>query len=250
MAREALPWTAFEQRTCAGARPKAPGPTSKDVPLRAGGCKNHTHGCRAELGERIAEARLAAGLSQGYLAAQVDLERTVVVRIEAGERRITALELFRLAEALGVPLGHLVTRPPEALVSRRSGLAEEDADTASRARYRLDARLEEHARHAQWLTGHGFLIPPHPDGSPPAGYGHAMASGRACRMVAGGHHRSPGGRAALWSHHGEGPSRSEPGGLPAVRPATPSGPSTQIFVWDASPLHTARRSLRAWPAMA
>lgn len=113
------------------------------------------------MGERIAEARLAAGLSQGELASRVDLDRTALVRVEAGERRITALELFRLAEALGVPLAHLVTRPPAALVSRRSEL-DENADDASRARYRLDARLEEHARHAQWLITHGFLSPPEP----------------------------------------------------------------------------------------
>jgi Zn-dependent peptidase ImmA (M78 family)/transcriptional regulator with XRE-family HTH domain len=116
----------------------------------------------AEVGERIAEARVAGGLSQVQLAAKVDLERTALVRIEAGERRITALELFRLAEALGVPLAHLVSRPPEALVSRRSAL-EENADDVSRARYRLDALLEEHARHAQWLIAHGFLTPPCPD---------------------------------------------------------------------------------------
>ncbi|WP_079151739.1 helix-turn-helix domain-containing protein [Streptomyces sp. RTd22] len=113
----------------------------------------------AEVGERIAEARLAAGLSQGELASRVDLDRTAVVRIEAGERRITALELFRLAEALEVPLAHLVSRPPAPLVSRRSEL-EENADDASRARYRLDARLEEHARYAQWLVHHSFLKPP------------------------------------------------------------------------------------------
>ncbi|NUP22775.1 MAG: ImmA/IrrE family metallo-endopeptidase [Streptomyces sp.] len=118
----------------------------------------------AEVGERIAEARLAAGLSQGELASRVDLERTAVVRIESGDRRITALELFRLSEALGVPLAHLVSRPPTPLVSRRSAL-DENADDTSRARYRLDARLEEHARHAQWLIAHGFLSPPELDPS-------------------------------------------------------------------------------------
>ncbi|WP_329134602.1 helix-turn-helix domain-containing protein [Streptomyces sp. NBC_01476] len=116
----------------------------------------------AEVGERIAEARLAAGLSQGDLATRIDLDRTAIVRIEAGDRRITALELFRLAEALGVPLAHLVSRPPQTLVSRRSAL-EETPDEASRDRYRLDARLEEHARRAQWLVDHGFLSPPVPD---------------------------------------------------------------------------------------
>ncbi|EST37171.1 hypothetical protein N566_14435 [Streptomycetaceae bacterium MP113-05] len=112
----------------------------------------------AEVGERIAEARLAAGLNQGELATRVDLDRTAVVRIEAGDRRITALELFRLAEALSVPLAHLVSRSPAPLVSRRSAL-EENADDTSRARYRLDALLESHARNARWLIDHGFLKP-------------------------------------------------------------------------------------------
>nr|WP_237529702.1 ImmA/IrrE family metallo-endopeptidase [Streptomyces sp. SID3915] len=45
---------------------------------------------------------------------------------------------------------------------RRSTL-EESADEACRARYRLDARLEEHARRAEWLVGHGYLVPPASD---------------------------------------------------------------------------------------
>lgn len=118
----------------------------------------------AEVGERIAEARLAAGLSQGELASQLELDRTAVVRIEAGERRITALELFRLADRLGVPLAHLVSRPPAALIARRTAL-EETADEASKARYRLDARLEEHARAASWLIENRYLVPPPVDPS-------------------------------------------------------------------------------------
>nr|WP_262928356.1 XRE family transcriptional regulator [Streptomyces sp. CBMA29] len=87
------------------------------------------------------------------------MDRTAVVRMEAGERRITALELFRLAEALGVPLAHLVSRPPAALVARRTAL-EETADDASKSRYRLDAQLEEHARAASWLVAQNYLSPP------------------------------------------------------------------------------------------
>ncbi|MFF8565183.1 helix-turn-helix domain-containing protein [Streptomyces albidoflavus] len=120
----------------------------------------------SEVGERIAEARVAAGLSQGGLGEMVGVDRTAVVRMEAGDRRVTALELMRLADVLGVPLAHLVSRSPSALVSRRSAL-EESADAASRARYRLDATLEEHARRARWLVGNGFLHPPEPSPEPP-----------------------------------------------------------------------------------
>ncbi|MEW2066178.1 XRE family transcriptional regulator [Streptomyces sp. NPDC007346] len=112
-----------------------------------------------EVGERIAEARLAAGMSQGSLASEVGLDRTAMVRIEAGDRRVSALELSRLAQALGVPLAHFLSRPPAPLVSRRVAL-EDVPDEATRASYRLDARLEQHARHAHWLITEGFLTPP------------------------------------------------------------------------------------------
>ncbi|GAA3850469.1 helix-turn-helix domain-containing protein [Streptomyces sedi] len=115
-----------------------------------------------EVGERIAEARLAAGLSQGELASRLGLDRTAVVRVEAGERRVSALELSTLGQALGVPITHFLSRPPASLVSRRAAL-EESADGMSRARYRLDTRLEEHARNARWLVEEGFLMPPTAD---------------------------------------------------------------------------------------
>ena len=112
----------------------------------------------SEVGARVAEARRAGALSQAELARRVGMERTAVVRIEAGERRITALELQQLSGALDVPIGYFVSRPPAPLASRRTGL-DEDADAASRAYYRLDIRLEEHTRNAQWLVEHGFLVP-------------------------------------------------------------------------------------------
>ncbi|MEV4877445.1 helix-turn-helix domain-containing protein [Streptomyces cyaneofuscatus] len=117
-----------------------------------------------EVGERIAEARLAADRSQGSLAAEVGLDRTAIVRIEAGDRRVSALELSRLAQALGVPLAHFLSRPPASLVSRRAAL-EEVSDQATRASYRLDAWLEQHARNAHWLITEGFLTPPQLDPS-------------------------------------------------------------------------------------
>ncbi|MDH6138228.1 MULTISPECIES: helix-turn-helix domain-containing protein [Kitasatospora] len=112
-----------------------------------------------EIGERVAEARQAAGVNQGELAMRLGLDRTALVRIESGERKISAMELFQIAEALGVPAAHFVMRPPTPLVSRRHGL-DEDADDATRTRFRFDALLEAHARDAQWLIEQGFLVPP------------------------------------------------------------------------------------------
>ncbi|PWW64660.1 helix-turn-helix domain-containing protein [Actinokineospora spheciospongiae] len=92
------------------------------------------------LGERVREARLAAGLSQDQLGHLAGLERSKVAKIESGDRRVDALELGRLATALGVPMSHfLEARPPA--ISRRAPLTA-DTDTAgARDAYRLDARL-------------------------------------------------------------------------------------------------------------
>ena len=112
----------------------------------------------AEIGERVAEARQAAGLNQGALTERLDIDRTSVVRMEAGERKISALELFQLAEVLDVPAAHFVARPPAPLLSRPTVLGADSVET-TRSRFRLDAQLEAHARDAQWLVEHGFLKP-------------------------------------------------------------------------------------------
>lgn len=111
-----------------------------------------------EIGERVRESRSAAGLTQQQLADRIDLDRTALAKIEAGTRQVSALELFRLSDALGLPVAHFVLRPPEAIVSRRTPLLDEP-DAAARAGYYLDADLAAHARDAEWLVGQGFLRP-------------------------------------------------------------------------------------------
>ncbi|WP_282202161.1 helix-turn-helix domain-containing protein [Kitasatospora fiedleri] len=159
-----------------------------------------TIGSWNEIGERVAEARRAAGVSQGELAARLGLDRTMLVRIESGERKISAVELFRLAEELGVPAAHFVTRPPAPLVSRRHGL-DEDADGASRTRFRFDALLEAHARDAQWLIGAGFLVPP-PALARPEGPIDPGALADAARSVIGKPHGPLGGIARVAEQFG------------------------------------------------
>ena len=61
-----------------------------------------------KLGERIADTRKHAGLTQAELAEKVALARTTIVAVEKGERRPTNDELVRLAAALGVPLHDLL----------------------------------------------------------------------------------------------------------------------------------------------
>lgn len=64
-----------------------------------------------ELGARIRQVRLGTGLDQTGLAQRCRLERTALSRIESGERKVSALELARIAEVLQVTLSDLVLLP-------------------------------------------------------------------------------------------------------------------------------------------
>ncbi len=61
----------------------------------------------AELGRRIRNARVAAGMTQGQLAAE-DVSTAYVSRIEAGQRRPEAGLLEKMAQRLGVGLEQLL----------------------------------------------------------------------------------------------------------------------------------------------
>ncbi|NEW29751.1 helix-turn-helix domain-containing protein [Nocardia cyriacigeorgica] len=99
----------------------------------------------AEIGERVRESRLAAELSQGELAARVGLERSKVAKIEAGSRQINAVELSRLAAALGMPLGHFLFARPE-VISRRTPLVDDTDTQAARMSYRIESALSSWLR--------------------------------------------------------------------------------------------------------
>ncbi|NUQ95322.1 MAG: helix-turn-helix transcriptional regulator [Streptomyces sp.] len=63
---------------------------------------------RRELGQRIAERRHQAGLSQDQLAERVGVERRSIQRYERGERDPRFMDLLLIADALDVPLADLV----------------------------------------------------------------------------------------------------------------------------------------------
>lgn len=113
----------------------------------------------AEIGERVREAREAAGLTQGRLAAAIGVDRTALVRVESGQRQLNAMELFRLSDELGVPLAHLVSGPPQAVVSRRAAMNDEPS-SIDRTRYRLEVELGTQARNTQWLVTRNVLSTP------------------------------------------------------------------------------------------
>ncbi|WP_405611444.1 helix-turn-helix domain-containing protein [Streptomyces sp. NBC_01508] len=63
---------------------------------------------RRELGQRIAAARRAAGLSQETLGHRIGVERRTIQRYEAGARDPRYSDLLLIARALDTPLAELV----------------------------------------------------------------------------------------------------------------------------------------------
>jgi transcriptional regulator with XRE-family HTH domain/Zn-dependent peptidase ImmA (M78 family) len=110
-----------------------------------------------ELGERVRRTRLAAGLSQVDLAKLVGLDRTMIAKIEAGTRRVDALELTRLSAALRVPLDYLLRPLPQVLSHRASVLDEETDSAASRESSRLEIVLASWLRDVQQMVELGTL---------------------------------------------------------------------------------------------
>ena len=53
-------------------------------------------------GERVREIRKRRGLSQEALALACDLDRTYIGGVERGERNISLINIYKIAEALGV----------------------------------------------------------------------------------------------------------------------------------------------------
>jgi Zn-dependent peptidase ImmA (M78 family)/transcriptional regulator with XRE-family HTH domain len=119
-------------------------------------CDNHTMGQRAistqtDLGRRIAEARENTARTQAELAALVGLDRTAIVRIEAGARKVSATELVAIAGALERPIDWFVVESPPAVVSRRR-----DPAVGGFSR-RLDLALENTARDVAFLADRQVL---------------------------------------------------------------------------------------------
>jgi Zn-dependent peptidase ImmA (M78 family) len=67
-------------------------------------------------------------MSQAELGKHVGLDRTMVAKIEAGTRRIGALELTQISGALDVPIGYLL-EPLPSVLSRRGSVVDEDFDS-------------------------------------------------------------------------------------------------------------------------
>jgi Zn-dependent peptidase ImmA (M78 family)/DNA-binding XRE family transcriptional regulator len=120
------------------------------VARHSGMCQNSTSMKRrirslVELGNRLAEARKAAGMTQADLAARARLDRTAITKIESGGRNLDSLELSRIAAILRRPIDWFLVPPPPVVVSRRAAL---DVATEREA----DVQLELLARDVEQLT--------------------------------------------------------------------------------------------------
>lgn len=110
------------------------------------------------IGQRIAEARVRAGLTQADLAAAVHLDRSALAKVESGHRRVSATELVRLADALDMRLEWFVQDPPPAIVARRNV---QDPGAPSP---RIDTMVERIARAIEVVGQHDdrFTLPDTP----------------------------------------------------------------------------------------
>lgn len=66
----------------------------------------------AEFGQRVRQHRQDRGLTQEQLAARAGLHWTFVGQVERGRRNLTLHNIMKLATALEVDAGELVTRLP------------------------------------------------------------------------------------------------------------------------------------------
>jgi transcriptional regulator with XRE-family HTH domain/Zn-dependent peptidase ImmA (M78 family) len=144
-------------------------------------CENRTMSDQLDwlnIGARLRQSRIAAGFSQEQLAQAIGLERTMVAKVEAGSRRLDALELSRVAAVLGLPMAHFLTRPPEVL-SRRTELSEDANADAARNAYLLEAELATWLRDIRQLIGLRVL-----DHARPVRYPGAVTDGTSARDAA------------------------------------------------------------------
>lgn len=100
------------------------------------------------MGERIAEARGRAGLTQADLAAAISLDRSALAKIEVGTRRVSALELSRIADALDERIEWFVTETPAAILSHRN-LREPGAASPT-----IDRLVERITRNVEFAVTH------------------------------------------------------------------------------------------------
>jgi transcriptional regulator with XRE-family HTH domain/Zn-dependent peptidase ImmA (M78 family) len=133
------------------------------------------------LGQRIAETRNRAGLTQAELADAISVSRTALTKIEAGDRRVTALELARLAQTLDVRIEWFLEDPPAAIISHRNA---QDPGAPSP---RIDRVIERVAWNVEFVMGQNARFSPAttPAQPMPCAVGEAEALAESARSLLG-----------------------------------------------------------------
>lgn len=107
------------------------------------------HEIRQELGERLREARRYLGLKQEEVAQYLKIQRSALSEIEAGNRRVEALELNRLAKLYRQPVAYFIGEGDAAadlpvdvahLARQAADLSRQDRDELGRFAEYLRAR--------------------------------------------------------------------------------------------------------------
>src|SRR5690349_17019273 len=134
------------------------------------------------LGERLARAREAAGMTQEGLGRAVHLDRSAISRLEAGERKLSVPELVTIAAALDRPLSYFVSPPVPAVISRRSDPAQTHETTDA-----LDIDLETFAADIRTLVEMALVVPTdrQTSGRTPANHTAAETLAQDCRRSLG-----------------------------------------------------------------
>ena len=76
-----------------------------------------------EFGARVRAARNDAGLTPKALASLVGLSRSSIANVEAGRQRVPVHVIWKLADALGVPVSQLLPEPSSGSVVPRPKVA-------------------------------------------------------------------------------------------------------------------------------
>lgn len=101
------------------------------------------------LADLLRRAREDKGLSQEEVASKLDIPRPAISQFENGNRRVTALELARLAKLYGRPLSFFAQEEPRNsdrldMLTRTAGeLSEKDRDEVIRFAQYLRQKAEE-----------------------------------------------------------------------------------------------------------
>lgn len=114
-----------------------------------------------DLGEQIRRFRVQRRLDQTELAERIGLDRSAVSKIESGTRRVTALELVRIAQALDVHVPDLMFLPPEPVRAARAtvGSFHDTATDTEAALFEAQVQLDRLLRDAEQLRSSGHLRP-------------------------------------------------------------------------------------------